>query len=209
MLGSPNLQFLAPFFEGIAISHILIAFIMIPLLVASIVLLSSLADLVEAYHLSQPAFQHLNRRSIYQGGWALAQAGSGSTCPADVPNACSNSDIVNLACCPSGQTCFTDNAEVQYCCPTSKSLMLTPLCPFKRLTIFQGADCSTAVTNFPVCANSTWTMFEYEYEEYFCCLPGQLATIPLTGYGGICEPENQVVPTSMLATVVCTRVPLT
>jgi hypothetical protein len=39
---------------------------------------------------------------------------------------------------------------------------------------------------------------------YFCCLPSQLGVNPLpdaSTYGGLCEPSDQAVPTSLLATI--------
>jgi hypothetical protein len=58
------------------------------------------------------------RRTDYNGGWALAVPGS--TCPADASVACStNGGYVNPTCCPSGQTCF--GYASPYCCPSSKS----------------------------------------------------------------------------------------
>lgn len=38
---------------------------------------------------------------------------------------------------------------------------------------------------------------------YFCCNPGELGVTPAAGKsGGLCEPADQVVPTSLLATIV-------
>lgn len=38
---------------------------------------------------------------------------------------------------------------------------------------------------------------------YFCCNPGELGVNPTTGKdGGLCEPADQVIPTSLLATIV-------
>jgi hypothetical protein len=66
------------------------------------------------------------------------------------------------------------------------------------------ADCNTAVLNFPACANSTWIMFqEKSGGGYFCCAPGQIGVNPDSGLGGgICEPPDQVIPTTLLATIV-------
>ena len=68
--------------------------------------------------------------------------------------------------------------------------------------IDSGADCKTAVLDFPVCANSTWNMFYANSGHYFCCTPGQIGTEDITLYGGLCEPANQAIPTSLLATLV-------
>ena len=49
----------------------------------------------------------------------------------------------------------------------------------------------------------TWNMFLNEPSGYFCCEPGTLGVIPSAGKsGGICEPSDQVVPASLLATKV-------
>jgi len=137
-----------------------------------------------AYVRAQRAVQVLDSRSTYQGGWPLALAGSASTtCPSEASTLCGTAtDGVNPSCCPSGQTCTTKGWEY-YCCPTD-------------------ADCNTAVTNFPRCADMTWNMFiNYGEGGYFCCEPGQIGVNPSSG-GGICESSDQVVPHSLLATMV-------
>ncbi|RFU29253.1 hypothetical protein B7463_g7097, partial [Scytalidium lignicola] len=147
----------------------------------SIILLASFH--VSAYHIAQPFRQRLDSRSIYSGGWPLALPGIGSTCPPETPVACTaGNSFDNPTCCPSGQSCFTMAGEdIPYCCPTDK-------------------DCNTAVINFPVCANTSWTMFIYEGNYFFCCDPAKIAVKPITGIGGLCVPAEQVVPTSLLAT---------
>jgi hypothetical protein len=76
------------------------------------------------------------------------------------------------------------------------------LSPFISSNTKIAADCNTAVTNFPACANMTWNMFINNGEGgYFCCEPGQIGVNPSSG-GGICESSDQVVPTSLLATIV-------
>jgi hypothetical protein len=46
-------------------------------------------------------------------------------------------------------------------------------------------------------------MFLNDPSGYFCCEPGTLGVVPSVGKsGGICEPSDQVVPTSLLATMV-------
>ncbi|PVH86171.1 hypothetical protein DL98DRAFT_567628 [Cadophora sp. DSE1049] len=139
---------------------------------------------VDARSLAQPAVQHLSSRAEYQGGWPLALIGTASpSCSAAASESCS-STVQNPACCPSGQTCiFSPSIYASYCCPTS-------------------ADCHTAVLNFPRCSNSTWTMFIQEPSGFFCCEPGMLGVNPSSGItGGLCEPANQQIPTSLLATV--------
>jgi len=45
-------------------------------------------------------------------------------------------------------------------------------------------------------------MFKQYPAGYFCCEPGTIGVNPAVGLnGGICEPADQVVPTSLLATV--------
>ncbi|KAK0105705.1 hypothetical protein ONS95_004230 [Cadophora gregata] len=139
---------------------------------------------VNARSLAQPAVQHLSSRAEYQGGWPLALIGTASpSCPASASESCS-STAQNPACCPSGQTCtWSGSVYASYCCPTS-------------------ADCQTAVLNFPRCSNSIWTMFIQYPSGFFCCEPGMLGVNPSSGKsGGLCEPADQHVPASLLATV--------
>lgn len=65
------------------------------------------------------------------------------------------------------------------------------------------ADCNTAVLNFPQCANTTWNMFQDRLGGYFCCEQGQIAVqSEFAGRNGpLCEPPDQVVPASLLATL--------
>ncbi|TVY84017.1 hypothetical protein LSUE1_G002959, partial [Lachnellula suecica] len=140
---------------------------------------------IEANFRATPAVQHLSPRAEYQGGWPLALTGTASgSCPADASVSCSRNTI-NPSCCPSDQTCiFGYSQDANYCCPTS-------------------ADCNTAVLNFPRCANTTWTMFKNYPAGFFCCEPGLIGVSPAVGLaGGICEPADQVVPTSLLATII-------
>ena len=96
------------------------------LLVVAVVLSSFTASL-NAYNVGRPALQSFKARSTYIGGWALAQSGSGSTCPSNISVACNPSNSAyNLACCPNGQTAFTDPNGGQYCCPSSKSAKPVP-----------------------------------------------------------------------------------
>ncbi|KUJ07607.1 uncharacterized protein LY89DRAFT_789672 [Mollisia scopiformis] len=142
------------------------------------VLFCSLAT-TQAFRLAQPVPQpDISKRVTYNGGWALGL--SGSSCPSDAPVACSTqSGSVNPMCCPSGQTCSGDIRP--YCCPTS-------------------VDCSNVVENVPVCANSTWNMYTQGGGNYFCCEPDQFGVLPLHGYAGICEPLDQTVASSLIAT---------
>jgi len=140
---------------------------------------------IHAFSRAEPAVQRFNSRSVYQGGWPLALVGSGSpSCPAEASVSCSSTDV-NPSCCPSGQTCIWGPSEfANYCCPTS-------------------ADCNTAVLNFPACANTTWNMFAQKPDGFFCCEPGQIGVNPASGTpGGLCEAADQIVPTSLLATII-------
>ncbi|KAL2062396.1 hypothetical protein VTL71DRAFT_6662 [Oculimacula yallundae] len=139
---------------------------------------------VNASSRAQQAVQQLSGRAEYQGGWPLALLGTASsTCPISASESCS-SKVQNPSCCPSGQTCiFSSSTYASYCCPTS-------------------ADCNTAVLNFPRCSNSTWNMFVQEPSGYFCCEPGMIGVNPANGMsGGLCEPADQHVPTSILASL--------
>ncbi|KAH7311964.1 hypothetical protein BKA65DRAFT_517890 [Rhexocercosporidium sp. MPI-PUGE-AT-0058] len=144
----------------------------------------ALFPIVDASSRAEPAIQHLSGRAEYQGGWPLALIGTASpSCPASASESCS-SEVQNPACCPSGQTCiFSSSTYASYCCPTT-------------------ADCNTAVLNFPRCSNSTWNMFVQKPSGYFCCEPGMIGVNPSSGMsGGLCEPGDQHVPTSILATL--------
>lgn len=147
--------------------------------------LSSLPSSAHARVRAEPAFQKLNPRTIYQGGWALALQGSASTtCPSDAPVLCP-STILTPGCCPTGQTCINGAAaDANYCCPTT-------------------ADCNTAVFNFPQCANTTWTMLKDMLGGYFCCEPGLIGVNSQgAGINGpLCEPADQVIPATLLATI--------
>jgi len=63
-------------------------------------------------------------------------------------------------------------------------------------------DCLEAVLNFPRCASDNQTMFMNGDGGYYCCNPGEIAMNPTTGtLGGLCEPADQTVPKSELATI--------
>jgi hypothetical protein len=66
-------------------------------------------------------------------------------------------------------------------------------------------DCATEVGNFPICAGGNENMFylgDPDVHEYFCCKPGQIGTLPITGFTGICRDSDQAPPSSLLATQV-------
>ncbi|PVH75310.1 hypothetical protein DL98DRAFT_593304 [Cadophora sp. DSE1049] len=122
----------------------------------------------------------LQNRANYEGSWALAIPGA--SCPAEAPVLCDTDSITTTGCCPDGDTCFGLGGT--YCCPTK-------------------SDCSTTVTNFPSCFNSTWTLYETKTtSDYFCCPPGQYGVLPLGNYGGICQYNDVAVDSSRSATLV-------
>jgi hypothetical protein len=44
-------------------------------------------------------------------------------------------------------------------------------------------------------------MYELTVENaYFCCEPGQIGVLPVNGYAGLCEPTDQSVASSLIAT---------
>jgi hypothetical protein len=44
-------------------------------------------------------------------------------------------------------------------------------------------------------------MYELAVENaYFCCEPGQIGVLPVNGYAGLCEPTDQAVASSLIAT---------
>jgi hypothetical protein len=65
-------------------------------------------------------------------------------------------------------------------------------------------DCGAAVKNVPVCANSTWNMFQIEQvgnRDFFCCPNGYIGVLPSSGAAGICEASGANIPVSRLATM--------
>lgn len=144
-----------------------------------------------------PQDHSLHLRADYNGGWPLGLPGA--SCPADTPVACASSTTtVNPTCCPSGQTCF--GLTSPHCCPTSKHFSLVVY--IKNWSLIWGeidADCANVVRNLPVCANSSWNMYQLDSRTYFCCKPGQYGVLPLGGYTGICQPNDQVVASSLIA----------
>ncbi|KAE9365412.1 hypothetical protein N431DRAFT_488588 [Stipitochalara longipes BDJ] len=144
----------------------------------------SIASVASARTLAQPVIQHIAARSQYLGGWPLALSTSpGVTCPASASVACPTTEI-NPTCCPTGNTCnWASSQFTNYCCPTAD-------------------DCLEAVLNFPRCASDNQTMFKNGDGGFYCCNPGEIAMNPSTGKeGGLCEPADQTVPKSELATI--------
>ena len=45
-------------------------------------------------------------------------------------------------------------------------------------------------------------MSKSEGSGYFCCSPGTIGVNDIAKTGGLCEPDNQVVPQTLLATLV-------
>jgi len=145
----------------------------------SVFLLSTLLVSSQAYSGSLAAPRDFQKRSTYNGGWPLGLPGP--TCPAEAPVACQDpAKAINPTCCPTGQTCFGFSSP--YCCPTD-------------------TDCGNVVNNVPVCANSTWNMYEMLFPSttYICCEPGTVGVIPISGSAGMCEPPDADTPSSRLA----------
>lgn len=63
-------------------------------------------------------------------------------------------------------------------------------------------SCYTQVETFPVCADPTANMYQMS-GGFFCCVNGEIAVLPLTGWGGICVTADETVPVSLMATMVC------
>ncbi|PMD16577.1 hypothetical protein NA56DRAFT_753141 [Hyaloscypha hepaticicola] len=145
----------------------------------------ALISCVNSSKLARRVDQSVVERSTYVGGWPLAAV----PCPSDAPVQCSTgiSDQINQQCCPSGNTCIGWEAlVVPVCCPTSQS-------------------CVGQLQNVPVCANSSWNMYELgglQTNNYFCCEQDQVGVLPETGYAGICQGKDQALPTSRSATFV-------
>lgn len=85
-------------------------------------LFSVLPSVSDAYILAEPAIYRLNPRDhLYVGGWPLALTGQVSgACPAVASVRCPTNNVLNAACCPSGQSCITTTTGTQYCCPSGK-----------------------------------------------------------------------------------------
>jgi hypothetical protein len=76
----------------------------------------------------------------------------------------------------------------------------------KRFFNVLAENCVGQLQNLPVCANSSWNMYEVGgalgQGSYFCCEQGQVGVMPITGYAGICQAQGKAVPSSLLATLV-------
>ncbi|KAE8442232.1 hypothetical protein EG329_003703 [Mollisiaceae sp. DMI_Dod_QoI] len=48
--------------------------------------------------------------------------------------------------------------------------------------------------------NPIWNMYTQGGGNYFCCEPGQYGVLPQHGYAGLCEPLDQAVASSLIAT---------
>lgn len=72
------------------------------------------------------------------------------------------------------------------------------------------ADCGTAVTNRPVCANPAWTLFGLTSNRYFCCPSGYFGvkSVELSGRG-LCEPNLDGLPTTRIASTITRGTPAT
>jgi hypothetical protein len=158
------------------------------------------------YNLAPRVEQSLVDRATYLGGWPLAAV----PCPADASVICSTGieSQINQQCCPSGNTCFSWPSITPVCCPTCKCPLgnfprsANVLVSMLKFWYVLAQNCIGQLQNLPVCANSSWNMFDLGENSYFCCEQGQVGVIPQTGYAGICQAGSQGVPSSLLATMV-------
>ena len=171
-------------------------------------LFAALASCRSTYPLARSVEQSIGGRSTYLGGWPLAAV----PCPPEASVACSTgiSSQINQQCCPTGNTCFSWPATIPpVCCPSGIFLIIVAsfdLENAKRFFNVLAENCVGQLQNLPVCANSSWNMYEVGgllgQGSYFCCEKGQVGVMSTTGYAGICEAQGQAVPSSLLATLV-------
>lgn len=171
----------------------------------------TVASSKRTYQLARRVEQSIIDRSTYLGGWPLAAV----PCPPEASVVCSTgiSSQINQQCCPTGNTCFSWPATIPpVCCPSCTFLIIiapSPAPDLKNTKWFVLAlveNCVGQLQNLPVCANSSWNMYEVGgllgQGSYFCCEQGQIGVMPVTGYAGICQAQGQAVPSSLLATLV-------
>jgi len=74
--------------------------------------------------------------------------------------------------------------------------------------------CVEVVRTLPVCSDSSWTFWQNDKQDPFCCLPNQFGyqTVPepgsFVGPGSRCADPGTPVAASLLAKSVCTFSPL-
>ncbi|CAZ84219.1 unnamed protein product [Tuber melanosporum] len=115
------------------------------------------------------------RQNSSFGGWGLRMI----NCPAETQKCTGNS-----GCCPKDMVCVTSSLMgALACCPTKES-------------------CAEVIKTLPVCPDPSWTLWQNEDQEPFCCLPGQFGyqTAPGTfGPGSSCADPGMPVAASLLA----------
>lgn len=122
----------------------------------------------------------LNARTVnIGGGWSLSQT-SAATCPATAPQCGA------AWCCPGTLSCIHTGSEDigEVCCPTGMSSLDHPYHALQATGYTESktsldADCSPTFVTNPVCADSSWTLWNATSDSsdgagYFCCLQGQV-----------------------------------
>jgi hypothetical protein len=177
-------------------------------ILVSLLIFVAVVSCRSTYRLALRVEQSLVGRATSLSGWPLAAV----PCPAVAPVVCSTGieSQINQQCCPSGTTCVgwpTNTYPV--CCLNCKWLLASfqrsiefTVTNAEKIWYFLAQDCNGQLENVPVCANSSWNMFELGQNNYFCCEQGQVGVIPQAGYAGICQAGGQGVPSSLLATMV-------
>ncbi|KAG0634733.1 hypothetical protein HOY80DRAFT_506742 [Tuber brumale] len=115
------------------------------------------------------------RQNSSFGGWGLRMI----NCPAETLKCTGNN-----GCCPKDMVCVTSSLMgALACCPTKES-------------------CAEVIKTLPVCPDPSWTLWQNEDQQPFCCLPGQFGyqTAPGTfGPGSSCAEPGMPVAASLLA----------
>ena len=153
--------------------------------------------------------QVFDKRSIPStGGWSL----QANTCPL-------GTDQCGAAwCCPNSLTCVqsgdSDNAEA--CCPSCEEFHRQMLCCTRGtiLTITIATPCQPSLQAAPVCADSSWNLWnttnvdshgDPAYTGYLCCLPGQIGiqgVVDTVGDSAICVTPGTPFPQTASGTLV-------
>jgi len=83
--------------------------------------------------------------------------------------------VLDASTCPSGTQGHSDNG-VYICCPTNYASQVDAGAA-SRICCPPGTDCMASFEATPVCADSTWSLWNATIEEngaYWCCLSGQV-----------------------------------
>ncbi|CUS07094.1 unnamed protein product [Tuber aestivum] len=114
------------------------------------------------------------RQNSSFGGWGLKMV----NCPGETQK-CGT----NYGCCPKDTICITGSlAGALACCPTKES-------------------CGEVIKTIPVCADPSWTLWQNDGQNPFCCLSGQFG-YQTAGMDSSCAEPDLPVPSSLLATSV-------